>query len=384
MPNNIVQGEWDWMNQVPGANPSMGMGFPSSAPAQSPGILDRLGSVFPVQDYGGLLGPDAKKAAQRQALLAAASQLMSAGGPSPTRVSFGQALGPALMAGQQAAGQAGQDMLQAMLLKTKLQQKQQPKRYVVKGALVDENGNPIYESPATTGDGIGDYQPGNYTPQSWAKFVKTKNPEDLERYVTPRQEYSPSYQNVTRTLPNGSTQQGTFDTRTGAYNWNGEIVPPGQKARVETDAKTKAEITATREAKAPTAYAAYQAGVKSLESAMAGTSTGPIAGRIPAVTANQQIAEGAEASMAPVLKQLFREAGEGTFTDSDQALLMKMVPTRIDHPEARKAKLEMIDGIVRAKLGIDTSKTASAPATAAPIDVGQTTTINGVKVTRVK
>jgi hypothetical protein len=56
--------------------------------------------------------------------------------------------------------------------------------------------------------------------------------------------------------------------------------------------------------------------------------------------------------MAPILKQLFRDSGEGTFTDSDQALLMKMVPTRKDHPEARKAKLEMIDSIVQAKLGI--------------------------------
>jgi len=85
---------------------------------------------------------------------------------------------------------------------------------------------------------------------------------------------------------------------------------------------------------------------------MSGTATGPVAGRIPAVTAGQQIAEGAEATMAPILKQLFRDAGEGTFTDNDQALLMKMVPTRKDHAEARKAKMEMIDGIVRAKLGI--------------------------------
>lgn len=122
MPNNIVEGEWDWMGQFPGVNPHMGMGFPSPAPARGPSILDRIGGLLGGnQSYGGLLSAEDQKAAQRQALLAMGSQLMSASGPSPTRVSFGQALGPALMAGQQAGNQYGQDMLQSMLLKTKLQ-----------------------------------------------------------------------------------------------------------------------------------------------------------------------------------------------------------------------------------------------------------------------
>lgn len=353
MANNIVEGEWDWMAQIPGANPGMGMGFPSPAPARGPGIMDRIGGMLGGgQTFGGLLGEDEKKAAQRQALMAMASQLMGASGPSQQRVSFGQALGPALMAGQQAYGQAGQDALQAMLLKAKLQQKDKPKRYVVNGALVDESGKPIYESPVKPGGGMGAIQPGDYTPESLAKYQKTGNIADLERYSTPRQEFSPSFQNVTRTLPDGGTQQGTFNTRTGEYNWRGEVVPPGQKARVEAEGRTQGEIAGTREAKAPIAYATYQAGIKSLEQAMSGTNTGPLAGRIPAMTANQQIAEGAEATMAPVLKQLFRDSGEGTFTDADQAMLMKMVPGRTDHPEARKAKIEMIDGIVKAKLGI--------------------------------
>jgi hypothetical protein len=83
-----------------------------------------------------------------------------------------------------------------------------------------------------------------------------------------------------------------------------------------------------------------------------GTETGPIAGRMPAFTAEQQIAEGGVSAMAPVLKQLFRSAGEGVFTDRDQALLLDMVPTRKDEPEARKAKIENIDRIVAAKLGM--------------------------------
>lgn len=86
--------------------------------------------------------------------------------------------------------------------------------------------------------------------------------------------------------------------------------------------------------------------------ALGGTETGPIAGRVGSFTTAQQTADGAVAAMAPVLKQLFRSAGEGTFTDKDQELLLLMVPTRKDEPEARKAKLENIDRIIGAKLGL--------------------------------
>jgi hypothetical protein len=100
------------------------------------------------------------------------------------------------------------------------------------------------------------------------------------------------------------------------------------------------------------AYDVYSTGIGGLVQGLKNTSTGPLAGRLPAITANQQIADGAVAAMAPVLKQLFRTAGEGTFTDSDQALLMQMLPTRKDEPEARAAKVKNIDAIVRAKLGM--------------------------------
>jgi hypothetical protein len=126
MANNIMPGEHDWMYRQPGV-----MGFPSPPPASPPqggGLLGKLGGLFGGGSYGGLLGEDEQKAAQRQALMAMASQLMAAGGPSSTPVSFGQALGPALMAGQQAQQQSGQDMLQAMLLKTKLQKGSETKK----------------------------------------------------------------------------------------------------------------------------------------------------------------------------------------------------------------------------------------------------------------
>lgn len=94
-------------------------------------MYDRLagGLLGTPSSYGGMLTPEEQKAAQQRGLLALGAQLMSAGGTSQTPVSFGQALGPALQAGQQAQQQYGNDALQAMLLKTKLQTaKQGPKQ----------------------------------------------------------------------------------------------------------------------------------------------------------------------------------------------------------------------------------------------------------------
>jgi hypothetical protein len=101
-----------------------------------------------------------------------------------------------------------------------------------------------------------------------------------------------------------------------------------------------------------TALSLYEQAKEGLISGLEGTVTGPLIGKAPAITSKQQTAQGSIAAMAPVLKQLFRAAGEGVFTDKDQELLIQMIPTRETNPEARKAMLENIDAIVRAKLGM--------------------------------
>lgn len=112
-----------------------------------------------------------------------------------------------------------------------------------------------------------------------------------------------------------------------------------------------------------TAWNVYQKSMDNLSKSLGGSETGPFVGFIPAMTQNQQIAEGAVAIMAPVLKQMFRAAGEGVFTDKDQELLMKMVPTRKDLPASREAKIKAIDGVVRAKLGLSSKSKERASQT---------------------
>jgi hypothetical protein len=130
----------------------------------------------------------------------------------------------------------------------------------------------------------------------------------------------------------------------------------------------RAEATATRQAERGDeqvgkrqAFEVYQTAMAGLRKSLAGTTTGPIAGRLPALTAAQQTADGGVAAIAPVLKQLFRSAGEGVFTDKDQELLMRMIPTRTDHPAARQAKMDNIDAIVKAKLSAMQAPAAVAP-----------------------
>lgn len=130
-----------------------------------------------------------------------------------------------------------------------------------------------------------------------------------------------------------------------------KLKPEIEKAVFASVAKAKEDAKIAEEDRSnATAMTLYDTAMGGLVDALGGTTTGPVAGWLPAVTANQQIADGAVAAMAPILKQMFRAAGEGTFTDQDQKLLMDMVPTRKDKPKARRAKLENIDAIVRAKL----------------------------------
>jgi len=90
--------------------------------------------MMATQDFGGLLfggggtglesyiTPEQQQAIQQQSMLQAASALLSAGGPSRTPISIGQALGGALQAGQQGYQQAQTGAIQNLLTRQKLQE----------------------------------------------------------------------------------------------------------------------------------------------------------------------------------------------------------------------------------------------------------------------
>jgi len=70
-----------------------------------------------LEDY---LTPEQQSNIQQQAMLQAAAALLQAGGPSPRRISLGQALGGALQAGTAGYQQAQQGAVQSLLIRQKL------------------------------------------------------------------------------------------------------------------------------------------------------------------------------------------------------------------------------------------------------------------------
>jgi hypothetical protein len=118
--------------------------------------------MMALTDFGGLLfggggtglegyiTPEQQQAIQQQGMLQAASALLSAGGPSRTPISLGQALGGALQAGQQGYQQAQTGAIQNLLTRQKLNEGalEQARMQAYLNALGAEGG-----APAVAGQG---------------------------------------------------------------------------------------------------------------------------------------------------------------------------------------------------------------------------------------
>ena len=95
----------------------------------------------------------------------------------------------------------------------------------------------------------------------------------------------------------------------------------------------------------------FDFGFSALESALGGTGqTGKIFGNLPAITTSAQIADNAKALLLPIMKGVFRGAGEGVFTDKDQETLEAMLPTRNMTTEAAAQALDSVKMLVSLKL----------------------------------
>jgi len=122
------------------------------------------------------------------------------------------------------------------------------------------------------------------------------------------------------------------------------------------------------------ALRAYEAGIESLSTALGNTYTGVGGDLVAALTVEGQIANASIALMAPILKDIFRGSGEGTFTKDDQEILMAMLPTLNMKPGARAAALKAVDTVVRAKLSVPsvTDTTSGVDSSALPTPGAQT------------
>ena len=78
--------------------------------------------------------------------------------------------------------------------------------------------------------------------------------------------------------------------------------------------------------------------------------TGVILGNMPAMVTSSQIADNSRAILLPIMKSIWRGAGEGVFTDKDQEALEAMFPSRNMTVEAQRQALANIKRITELKL----------------------------------
>lgn len=278
-----------------------------------PNFMDKInaGLLGPTTNYGGIIDSAAEQNARDQAKMAMYARLLAAGGPSSQPTSIGQAIGGAMQAGQQTQSAGLQQALQAQLMKSR----------------IDAQKNRL------TPDGMGDYQPGDYTPASWAKFIKSKDPNDLQRYERPFRDPMPSFKTVTRTLPDGSTELGSFDTRTREFQWTGQIVPAGIKAEADAAGTARGAAVGGQDAKAP-AKASFDAAISNLRASIKDTPQGMISGPLGTVTAygDKKLFQSRIQQLSAELRTVYRIPGEGTLSDQEQQQYALQLPNT-DFPQ---------------------------------------------------
>lgn len=138
---------------------------------------------------------------------------------------------------------------------------------------------------------------------------------------------------------------------TGKLTAQHKLKPVVESAVMSAVGQAKAEVDKLGEQRSnDKALGVYETAMGNLTKALDNTITGPFVGFTPAMTSNAQIADGAIAMMLPLMKDVFRGAGEGTFTEGDQKILTDLIPTRNDNAEARASKITMLDSMIRAKL----------------------------------
>lgn len=305
----------------------LGGGYPGTPPFNpaGTGVPGGTNTPFPigvggdpgVDPMGGMITPEMQQAAKRQGLLSFGASLLQASAPrTGPRVGLGAALGDAILAGQQGRQGSLDNELQRMLLVAKLQETKNGGPKVREYQFAKQNGfTGTYQEFLQIGQGgIGNFNPGDYTPESFAKFQQTGNTADLQRYVAPSNptsaiqeaeyfakltpEQQKQYLEVKRAQATPFVQAeqggatGAFDRRSGSFT---QQVAPEQNQAAAAALKA-AEAGGATAGKLDTERAAtFQQDLNVIDDEILRTQrlltefqggkyqTGPIAGRLPSL-----------------------------------------------------------------------------------------------------
>jgi len=179
----------------------------------------------------------------------------------------------------------------------------------------------------------------------WGGQIGTLGGKKVTEWNPPQpQQYGPATYSQVTVMEDGKPVVYSVNTRN-----------PNQRVRIGEGVTNNQPKTDEKAGQNQQAWGSFQQAMGALKTARSNTKTGPIAGLFPALTPEAQIAEAGVSALAPILKQIFRSAGEGTFTDKDQETLLAMIPTRRVGPLAEKAIMDNVTSIVAAKLGVEWS-----------------------------
>lgn len=401
---SFMPGENDWLQAIIGRRGPFSAGaIPPNEPATPSGIgtMGNRGPSWLPQGggFGGPLGGDPQAQntqAQQGGLMGLlgrpetqdfALSLLANSGYSPQKRGLGEIVGASALQARQLGQQRGDDAFKRKYMEAQMAQLGgQPT------AVTGPDGKPIYvaerdaigRSPFLKSggdDGIGQYNPRDYTPSSWAQFLTDKDPSKLERYESPRQEFKPNFNSVTRTNPDGSTQIGTFDKGTGQYNWDGPIIPAGTKARVDSQGKAEGEASGGQSSKAPVkASMDYVIGEfrKSIEATPQGGLFG-YKGKAATVTskAEKERFDNLREQLSTELRTAFRIPGEGTLSDAEQKQYGIQLPSTDYEPQNNEQILKDLE--TRTSLRLQTPVGNAPPFQIANPQPGKQPTLDDIR-----
>lgn len=331
------------------------------APWMTPGIFGPLtgamgGGIFGSQQLptGGVGGEPQQQSAnpQRDMMMAMASQLLAGSGWSPQRRGLGELMGQALMAGQQAKQQS---------MQFNAQQSEAAQQARLRDAQIKNLENPKQNDPTSVREyefakqngfqgsfqdwiasGSAQSMPADLQVMEW---YKKATPEERAMFdkLNGRQQ-SPYFQWVQRILPDGSTQQGTFNARSGQTSWDEQVVPAGTKPMVDARGAAIGGAQGDQAGKAP-AKASMEYVLQEFEKQLPETTQGGIGGvvgKVGSVTDYKDASrfDNLREQLSTELRTVFRIPGEGTLSDREQAQYGVQLPSRNNPAEVNRAILK--------------------------------------------
>jgi hypothetical protein len=321
-----------------------------AAPWMTPGIFGPLtgamGGIFGGQQLPtGGVGGEPQMNPQQDMRMAIAAQLLAGSGWSPQKRGLGELMGQALMAGQQARMQS---------MQFNAQQSEAAQMAKLRDAQIKNLENPRQNDPTSVREYEFAKQNGfQGTFQDWIASGNAQSlPADLQvmewyKKATPEEramfdklngrQQAPYFQWVQRVLPDGSTQQGTFNARTGQTSWDEQVVPGGAREAAAARGTEVGQAAGAQEAKAP-AKASMEYVLQEFEKQLPNTVQGGVGGLVGKAGAVVDYKDAARfdnlrEQLSTELRTVFRIPGEGTLSDREQAQYGIQLPNRNNPPE---------------------------------------------------